>query len=191
MARAGLDAHAVVQAAAELVDRDGLEALTLSSVAAKLGVKSPSLYAHVGGLDDLRRRLGVMAAEELGAALAPAAAGLARRDALRGVGQAYRGWVLAHPGLYAALEADAPRQEPAVERVLELVLSVLRGYGLEGDAAIHAARSLRAALHGFTALETSGGFGIPVDPDASFEWMLAAFDRGLAAAEHAAPDATL
>lgn len=183
MARAGLDTDAVVRAAAELVDRDGPDALTLSALAAKLGVKPPSLYAHVGGLDDLRRRIALLAAEQLGTALAPAAAGLARHDALRAVGHAYRGWVLSHPGLYAVLEAEAPRQEPAVERVLELVLSVLRGYGLEGDAAIHAARSLRAALHGFTALEAGGGFGIPVDVDASFDWMLTTFDRGLADAE--------
>jgi AcrR family transcriptional regulator len=187
MARAGLDTEAVVRAAAELVDREGLEALTLSALAAQLGVRPPSLYAHVRGLDDLRRRLSVLAAEELGDAIAPAAAGLARGDALRAVGRAYRSWVLAHPGRYAALGAAAPLQEPAVERVLELVLSVLRGYGLHGDAVIHAARSLRAALHGFTALEASGGFGIPLDPNASFEWMLAAFDRGLAEAERTVP----
>ena len=182
MARAGLDANAVVRAAAEIIDRDGLDALSLSGLATRLGVKSPSLYAHIEGLEDLRRRLGVLAAEQLGDAIAPAAAGLARGDALQAVGQAYRSWVLAHPGLYAALEPNGPRGEPAVERVLSLVLAVLRGYGLEGDTAIHAARSLRAALHGFTALETSGGFGIPVDPDISFAWMLEALDRGLSTA---------
>jgi AcrR family transcriptional regulator len=188
MARAGLDTAAVVAAAAEIIDRDGLDALSLSALATKLGVKSPSLYAHVDGLEDLRRRLGVLAAEQLGDAIGPAAAGLARGDALQAVGQAYRGWVLAHPGLYAALEPNGPRGEPAVERVLSLVLAVLRGYGLEGDTAIHAARSLRAALHGFTALETSGGFGIPVDPDVSFAWMLDALDRGLRAASQDAED---
>jgi AcrR family transcriptional regulator len=182
MARAGLDPSAVVRAAAEIIDSEGLDALSLSALATKLGVKSPSLYAHIDGLEDLRRRLAVLAAEQLGDAIAPAAAGLARGEALQAVGQAYRSWVLAHPGLYSALEPNGPQGEPAVERVLSLVLAVLRGYGLEDDTAIHAARSLRAALHGFTALETSGGFGIPVDPDISFAWMLDALDRGLSAA---------
>ena len=178
MARIGLDTDAVVRAAAELVDADGLSALSLSTLAARLGVKPPSLYAHVGGLEDLRYRLAVLAAEELSAALTPAVAGRARGDALRALGETYRGWVVAHPGLYAAVEPNGPRGEPAIEHVLELVLAVLRGYGLEGETAIHAARSLRSMLHGFTALEINGGFGIPVDLDASFEWMLAALDRG-------------
>ena len=182
MARAGLDTNAVVRAAAEIIDRDGLDGLSLSALATKLGVKSPSLYAHINGLEDLRRRLGILAAEQLGDAIAPAAVGLARGDALQAVGWAYRGWVLAHPGLYAALEPNGPHGEPAVERVLSLVLAVLRGYGLDGDTAIHAARSLRSALHGFTALETSDGFAIPVDLDISFEWMLETLDRGLSAA---------
>jgi AcrR family transcriptional regulator len=56
MPRVGLDSAAVVSAAAELIERRGFEALTLSALASELGVKPPSLYAHVGGLDDLRRR---------------------------------------------------------------------------------------------------------------------------------------
>jgi hypothetical protein len=59
---------------------------------------------------------------------------------------------------------------------------VLRGHGLEGEAGIHAARTVRASLHGFIHLEAQVGFGIPVDRDASFEWMLAALDRGLSTA---------
>ena len=179
MARAGLTTESVVSAAAEIADRNGLDALTLAAVAAVLGVKAPSLYAHVGGLDDLRARLAVRAAEQLGDALAPAAAGLARADAVRAVGHAYRRWVLDHPGLYATLEPALPQPEPAVERVLALVLAVLRGYGLEGDEAVHAARTVRAALHGFVMIEVGGGFGIPVDRSSSFDWMLAALDRGL------------
>jgi AcrR family transcriptional regulator len=182
MARARLDTDAVVRAAAALVDAQGIAALSLSAVAGQLGVKSPSLYVHVAGLDDLRRRLAIYAAEQLGAELTPAVAGRARSDALRALGRTYRHWVLAHPGLYAAVEPNGPRGEPSIEHVLTLVLSVLRGYGLEGDTAIHAARTLRSMLHGFTVLEAGGGFGIPVDLDVSFDWMLAALDRGFAEA---------
>ena len=44
---------------------------------------------------------------------------------------------------------------------VDVVLAIMRGYGLEGDDAIHAARAVRSALHGFVALEAGGGFGIP------------------------------
>lgn len=182
MPRAGLTSERVVAVAGELIDSQGLEALSLSAVAHRLGVKSPSLYAHIGGLDDLHERLARAGGEQLADALAPAAAGLSRGDALIALGRAYRSWALAHPGLYATIAATGPRREPSFERVLELVLAVLRGYGLEGDGAIHAARSVRAALHGFITLESRGGFAIPVDPEQSFDWMLAALDHGLAAA---------
>lgn len=179
MARAGLDAAAVTAAAADIADGDGLEAVTLSSVAARLGVRPPSLYTHIAGLPDLRRRLAVRAAEALSDALTEAVAGRAAGDALREAGRAYRGWALAHPGLHAALQFVQLQREPAADRVVELMVSVMRGYALEGDAAIHAVRAMRAAIYGFVALEAGGGFGIPLAADASFEWLLDLLDRGL------------
>jgi AcrR family transcriptional regulator len=176
--RVGLDSRQVVSAAAELIDQAGLAALSLSAVAQRVGIKPPSLYAHVSGLEDLRGRLATRGAEQLAGAIAPAAAGRSRGDALLAVGRAYRAWALEHPGLYALLETNSPRHEPAVARVLELVLAVLRGYGLEGDTAIHAARTVRAAIHGFVQLVATGGFEIAIDLGTSFDWMLTTLDRG-------------
>ena len=56
---------------------------------------------------------------------------------------------------------------------------MLAGYGLEGDDAIHAARAVRAALHGFAVLEAGGGFGIKLDLDESFARLVGLLDRGL------------
>ena len=44
---------------------------------------------------------------------------------------------------------------------------------------IHAVRAVRAALHGFVALEAAGGFGLPVDREASFDRLVAALAAGL------------
>lgn len=54
--RAGLDTQTLVLAAAELADEYGMEGVTLALLAAKLGVRSPSLYNHVNGLKELRIR---------------------------------------------------------------------------------------------------------------------------------------
>ena len=53
MPRAGLSAERVVERAAQIVDVDGLEALSLSRLAADLGVAPPSLYKHVAGMSNL------------------------------------------------------------------------------------------------------------------------------------------
>lgn len=47
MARRGLDQRAVIAAALDLVDEDGLEALSMRNLGRRLGVEAPSLYAHV------------------------------------------------------------------------------------------------------------------------------------------------
>ena len=187
MPRAGLNTDGVVAAAARLVDAEGLEALSLAGLAAELGIRPPSLYAHVEGLADLRRRLAIRGLRELAAVLQAAAAGRARGDALRAVADAYRAYALEHPGTYAALQrapgADDTEAQAAARQVVEVVLAVLRGYGPEGDAAIHATRAVRAALHGFVALEAAGGFGMPLDIDESFDGLVALLDAGLATDE--------
>ena len=82
MARMGLDTAKVIDAAAEIVDRDGLGALTLARVAREVGVRAPSLYNHVEGLDDLERRLGLRGLEILGRECRTAVMGRVGPDAL-------------------------------------------------------------------------------------------------------------
>ena len=55
--RVGLDQASVVEAAAKLVDEEGIEQLTLGRLAERLNVKTPSLYNHVAGLPGLKRDL--------------------------------------------------------------------------------------------------------------------------------------
>jgi len=184
MPRAGLDPEAIVDAAARLADADGLAALTLARLAATLGVRPPSLYAHVASLEDLRRRLGARGARELAAVMARAAAGRAGGDALRAVALAYRAYAHAHPGTYAALQraSDLAASDDAVDAAraaTEVALAIVRGYGLEGDDAVHAARTIRAALHGFVLIEADDGFAIDLSVEETFERMVAILDRGL------------
>ena len=183
MPRAGLSTAAVVAAAAEIADAEGLDRLTLARVAAAAGVRTPSLYNHVESLDDVRRRVALLALRDLADALRDAAVGRAGDDALAAMADAYRAYARRHPGRYAATQrAPAEGDEEmraAAKGAVDVVLAILRGYGLEGDDAIHAARAVRSALHGFVALEAGGGFGIPVDLDESYERMVRALARGL------------
>jgi AcrR family transcriptional regulator len=184
MPRAGLDAAAVVEAAARLADAEGLESLTLARLASALGVRAPSLYAHVDGLEDLRRRLGARGARELADELGRAAAGRAGSEALSAVAEAYREYARAHPGTYAAVQrardlSASPGGAEAAAAVVDVVLAVLRGYGLEGADALHATRAIRAALHGFALLESVGGFALELSVDDSFARLVAMLDAGL------------
>jgi AcrR family transcriptional regulator len=181
--RRGLSRAVVIDVAAGLADRDGFDSLTLGAVAAALGVRPPSLYNHVAGLDGLRRDLGLRGVQELGERIRDAAVGRAGADALAALAEAYRAYARDRPGLYRALQrAPAPGDaelSAAGERLLRPILAVLAGFGLQGDDVIHAARSLRSAMHGFVELERLGGFGIDLDLDASYRFMIAAVSAGM------------
>jgi AcrR family transcriptional regulator len=184
MPRAGLDPERVVDAAAPIADAEGLDAVTLARVAGDLGVRAPSLYNHVDGRAGLLRALALRGVRELTAALRHAAVGRAGADALAATARAYRAYAHDHPGLYAAtVTAPAPddaEHQAAAGETVEVVFAVLRAWDLDGDEAVHAARAFRSAVHGFVTLEAAGGFGIPVDLDASFDRLVATLAEGLA-----------
>jgi AcrR family transcriptional regulator len=184
MPRAGLDTERVVDAAARIGDAEGLDAVTLARVAGVLGVRPPSLYNHVEGRGGLLRALAVRGVRELTAALRDAAVGRSGTEALTATAHAYRAYAHAHPGLYAAtVTAPAPddaEHQAAAQETVDVVFAVLRGWNLEGDDAVHAARAFRSAVHGFVVLEAARGFGIPVDLDDSFERLVATLAGGLA-----------
>jgi len=50
-----------------------------------------------------------------------------------------------------------------------------------GDDALHATRGLRAIIHGFVSLDAAGGFRLRLDIEESFDRLLGAFARDLAA----------
>jgi len=184
--RAGLSRDAVVEAAASLADEGGLEALSLSTLASKLGIRTPSLYNHIAGLEGLRRELALLGLRELGRRLGRAAMGKTTDEAAFAMAWAYRDFVRERPGLYAATVRSSrlsypedPDFEAAEREAFEAVLAVLASYGLRGDEALHAARGFRSTVHGFATLEVAGGFGIPLDLDESFDRLLRTFVAGL------------
>ena len=186
MARSvGIDRERVVAVAAELADEVGLDQLTLAQVAARLGVRLPSLYNHVEGLPGLRRELALRGLRQLLERLGGAAIGKSGDAAMLAVGLAYRRFVLEHPGVYAAtVRAPAPDDREVQQvsaAIVGVVLAVLEPYGLDEDAAIHAVRGLRSIAHGFATLELAGGFGIPLARDESYLRLLRAYVAGLRA----------
>jgi AcrR family transcriptional regulator len=184
MPRSGLTSASVTEAGAALVDEIGFDQLSMGLLADRLGIKTPSLYKHVGGQADLAHRIGILAMNELADALRDATQGRSGSDALAAGAQAMRMYVREHPGRYAAGNAarsngpDDPLM-PAVGRVLASWAAMLRGYGLDPSQEIHALRMLRSILHGFATLEADGGFQIDADIDHSFIWIIDFIDSGL------------
>jgi AcrR family transcriptional regulator len=173
----------VIVEAERIADEVGLTRLTLAALAESLGVRQPSLYKHIDGMDDLQRSIAIRAKIELGDVLGRAAVGKSGDDAIRAIAAAYRRWAIAHPGRYSAT-VRAPEPEDADDLVVGIVLDILEGYDIHDTDAIDATRAIRSTLHGFIALESAGGFGLPVDIGRSFDRLVDGLILALNAIEH-------
>lgn len=126
----------------------------------------------------------MLGVRELTAALSAVAVGRARSDALHAIANAYRGYAWAHPGRAAAAVSAPDRDDAehvaAAEAAFTVLLAVLDGYGIDGQDAVDAVRSLRAVMHGFVTLEAAGGFGLPRSVDATYTRLIDALDTAFA-----------
>lgn len=181
--RMGLDQASVVEAAAKLLDEEGVAQLTLGRLAERLGVRTPSLYNHIAGLPGLTHDLMLYCLRDLLGCVTRATIGKSRAEAIMALADAYRAYGKKTPGRYAlTLQAPPPDDQEVqavAQQVVEVVLVVLTPYKLGEEDAIHAIRGLRSIVQGFISLEIAGGFGIPIDTDASFHWLINLFIAGL------------
>jgi AcrR family transcriptional regulator len=184
VARAGLSRDVVVAIGTALLESEPHAPLTLARVAAHAGVAVPSLYKHIGSLDELRDAVAAVGVTRIADAVADAVAGSTGAEAFRAAGRAIRAEALAHPGLYLAGQPAPGRDASAElhaagERAVAEVTAVVRQAGLSAAREVDAVRIVRAAVHGFVVLEAAGGFGLPDDVDVSFERLLDTVWAGL------------
>ena len=181
--RMKLDESIILQKATELVDENGLNQLSIGSLAEKLEVRPPSLYNHLDGLHELKQKLAIQGVTKLYEAMLQAAVGRSGDDAIWEISKAYCQFVRIHPGLYDASthfpDANDKELQQAQESVVQLVVQVLQSYKLKEEMAIHMVRGLRSILHGFTSIGQMGGFGMPLDIDKSFSILINTFIEGI------------
>lgn len=186
----GLDRTLVLQAARDLSDEAGVGGLSIKSLAERLGIQPPSVYAHYAGLADLRRDLALWGHRELAGALRHAVIGLSGPQALVAAGQAFLSFIRQSPGLYSATittpsPSDLELRETADEGI-DVLRRILASMSLSEADQIHALRGLRSIVHGFGLLEVAGAFQTRLNRDESFARVLQTFVDALSAQRQAA-----
>lgn len=134
--RTGLTEQIVARAALDLLDREGLDGLTMRRLAAELEVSPMTLYSYVADREALLDTV----AQTLYAQVDVPAADAGPREALRELMRAVRRVLLAHPQALALVATHPPR-------TLEALAFVNAGYGALRRAGVPArevARSYRA-----------------------------------------------
>ena len=166
----------VLEAAVEAVEEKGLNELSMQDLASRLGIKSPSLYNHISGLDDIRRQLTKEVLHRMENTIRDSAVGRSGENALREMALAYRKSAKIHPELYKAFASSRQPRDPEIEAAIQslvgVLFRVLEGYGLNPEQEVHFIRIFHSGIHGFVSLEAAGFFGGDLLADETFDELI-------------------
>lgn len=179
--RQGINTSKVIEVAIKIADEEGLESVTIATLAKELNIRPPSLYNHISGLSEVHQALSFFGLEQLYKYMIKESESLTKEAAIHGLAKGYIDFARKHPGLYAAT-LTAPNGNSdlqiAGESVVTLVINALSFLKLDEETMIHSVRGLRSILHGFASLEQQMGFGIPLDLDESIHYTIETFLQG-------------
>lgn len=154
-----LSRDAIVQAAVEVIDAEGIEAVSLRSVARRLGVDAKALYNHIESKEAL---LDAVAGQVLSRMVVPALAGDLRTD-LMAIAHAFRIAALSSHREAAVLVLSRPVESLENLAPLEVTLAAFMGAGAEPEWAVHAVRTTLAYMTGTLLREASAGLTLGAD----------------------------
>ena len=163
--RRPLSSERVVAAALRLVDRRGLDALSMRRLGGALGVEAMSLYKHVPGKPALLDLL----VERVLSEVAPPPSGAPWERRIRHVAVELRRVSLAHPHVFPLLATRVPAS-PRALAPLEALLGALVEAGLDDARALRhfwtvIAWSTGALLAETAALTGAGAPSLEIPPD--------------------------
>ncbi|MER7681925.1 TetR/AcrR family transcriptional regulator [Streptomyces sp. NPDC096934] len=168
--RTPLSRERIVEAAYTVLDRQGLDGLSMRQVAAELGVTVSALYAHVSSKDDL---LELMYTRLFDGFEPPAADPARWREAVREYARSGRRRLLSHRDMARISMAHVPFTAELLPHV-EALLAVFRTAGLPDRIAAEAGDLISTYIDGFTleegmwrdrAEQQSRGSASPARPD--------------------------
>lgn len=163
-------AREIVDAARELLEAEGLEALSMRRLGEHLGIRAPSIYKHLPDKQALENALISAGFEQQADAFEAALRGA--DDKLGALAAAYRAFAHAHPHLYRLMtERPLDRENLAPGAEQRAGRTVLEAVG--GDADL--ARAAWAFAHGMTVLELNDRFPPGADLDSAWACGIDAF----------------
>lgn len=167
--RATLSREAIVDAAIDLLDREGIRRFSMRRLADALGTGAASLYWHVSGRGQLFEMVVDRLVERMGS---PDLAGAEWTDKVRDWARKVRAAGLEHPWLTAP-EADIFPTGPNVLAQTEVLLGALRSGGVPDRVAAVAVHVLPLFVTAFVRDEVQGLAGHDAPPEQVIEQIAA------------------
>lgn len=181
---AKVDQAKIINTARQLLESDGLDALTVARLADELDIKAPSLYRHFKNKNALLRALNTVTAQEITDAMKHSTTVNESHNVteqLVAMMRAYRDYAHEHPTGYLLTFASTDDEIQPDKALLEALVIPLqeRIAQISGEErSLHAIRGAWAMLHGFVVVELTGRFRRGGDIDEAFEQSIRAYIAG-------------
>lgn len=166
--------NALLQAGLEILDKEGIGAVTLRAIAARAGVSHAAPAHHFGNVKGLMTALATIAFDRLHDSIQAAVDAAPKQTAeqVRAAGRGYLGFAMSNPGLFrlmftaSLLDAADPELQRAGDRAYQQLLSIAgpaaaqRG-GHSADDVSAVALQMWCTVHGFAHLLLEGQIDAP------------------------------
>ena len=155
----------VIKTASDMADRNGLHNVSLKAIAENLGIRTPSLYNHIGSLDELLREIAHSGMRTMNEKMIRAAIGKTGDSALKLVAVEYLNYMIEHPGVYEIIQWASwnGTEETAIifNDYLSLLKTLICSCGFNPDKTTEILSMVTGMLHGYTTLQLRYAFSNP------------------------------
>ena len=162
MPKIKIDKESVIKEAAYIANMIGIENLSLKTLASQLGVKSPSLYNHIDGLDDLKQLM-LYGWKELEDKIIQSVIGFSGYDAIRVMCYAFHEYAIENQGVFSTMlwynQFENEQMNEVTSKMFSIFFKITKSLNISQDNCIHLVRMFRSFLEGFALLENHNAFG--------------------------------
>ena len=155
----------VIKTASDMADRNGLHNVSLKAIAENLGIRTPSLYNHIGSLDELLREIAHSGMRTMNEKMIRAAIGKTGDSALKLVAVEYLNYMIEHPGVYEIIQWanwNGTEETAAINNeYISLLNAFIIPYNLEIESSREVLNMITGFIHGYTTLQLRYAFSNP------------------------------
>lgn len=177
----------IISTCVELVNKRGLEKLTLKDLADALEIKPPSLYNHVSSLESIKEKLMIYGWKEIEEKMIESAVGVSGYDALKNMCYAFYEYATSNKGVFEAMlwynKFATEEKNQSTQRLFESLFKIMKSLNISETNINHLIRTLRSFLEGYCLLVNNNAFGNPISIKESFELSLEIILTGIKSLE--------
>ena len=156
----------ILQVALQLIDENGIDNLQMKDIAARLKIKSASLYKHFENYDDVVINLYILCLTDFRKYIEDRIEGSESEEGIRKMSYAFLDYLEKYSNRYEVVLKSKHFMHPLVReednKLIGNLLHFLDSYCRNREDIINASRIYRSMIAGFAFYESKGLFSLPM-----------------------------